>query len=305
MRLRSLRDTRKTERAIMMKRADLYILTAAALWGCIGIFLKRLTAAGLTSMQSVAVRSLAAASLCLLWILCTDRAALRIRLRDCGYFIGTGIFSLVFFNWCYFNAIQASSMAVAAVLLYTSPVFVMLMSALFFRESVTPLKIIALAVTLAGCALVTGLLPPGGAPVSLSTILFGLGSGFGYALYTIFGKLALEKYPSSTVTLYTFLFALLGSLPLSGLWNAPELLLDRQVILAGLGIGVFCCILPYLLYTEGLRRAQAGKAAILATAEPFVAALIGIFLYREEVTIWKLLGMCAILGAIALLNRGE
>lgn len=289
----------------MEKKASLNIIAAAALWGCIGLFLKLLTAAGLTSMQGVALRALVGCLFYGLFLFLTDRNALRVALPDCPWFLGTGVCSLLFFNWCYFNAIQASSMAVAAVLLYTSPVFVMLMSALFFRESVTPLKIIALAVTLAGCALVTGLLPPGGAPVSLSTILFGLGSGFGYALYTIFGKLALEKYPSSTVTLYTFLFALLGSLPLSGLWNAPELLLDRQVILAGLGIGVFCCILPYLLYTEGLRRAQAGKAAILATAEPFVAALIGIFLYHEEVTIWKLLGMCAILGAIALLNRGE
>lgn len=289
----------------MEKKASLNIIAAAALWGCIGLFLKLLTAAGLTSMQGVALRALVGCLFYGLFLFLTDRNALRVALPDCPWFLGTGVCSLLFFNWCYFNAIQASSMAVAAVLLYTSPVFVMLMSALFFRESVTPLKIIALAVTLAGCALVTGLLPPGGALVSLSTILFGLGSGFGYALYTIFGKLALEKYPSSTVTLYTFLFALLGSLPLSGLWNAPELLLDRQVILAGLGIGVFCCILPYLLYTEGLRRAQAGKAAILATAEPFVAALIGIFLYHEEVTIWKLLGMCAILGAIALLNRGE
>lgn len=289
----------------MQRKAYLFILLAASLWGCIGLFLKLLTAAGLTSMQSVAVRCSTAAALYFLWLLLTDRAALSICPRDCIYFVGTGILSLVFFNWCYFNTIQRSSMSVAAVLLYTSPVFVMLMSAAVFRENITKNKLLALVLTLAGCALVTGLLPLGGTSISLKTILFGLGSGFGYALYTIFGKFALAKYSSATVSFYTFLFAAIGSLPLSGLMQSPQLLLDWRVLSGGLGIGIFCCILPYLFYTEGLRHAEAGKAAILATAEPFVASLLGVLLFREVLTLFKLLGMAAILFAIVLLNHKQ
>ena len=194
-------------------------------------------------------------------------------------------------------------MSVAAVLLYTSPVFVTLLSALFFRERITSHKVAALALTFAGCVLVTGLLPLGQQSVSYLTILYGLGAGFGYALYSIFGKLALRQYASSTVTFYTFLFAALASLPLSGLPRHLEALADWRAILGGLGIGVLCCILPYLLYTEGLRYTEAGKAAILATVEPFVAALLGICLFHESVTFYKLLGMGAIFLAILLLNR--
>jgi len=286
----------------MQKKAYLFIVSAAALWGCIGIFLKLLTAAGLSSMQSVAVRCTTAAILYFLWLLVKEPAALKIRPRDCIYFVGTGLCSLLFFNWCYFNTIQISSLSVAAVLLYTSPVFVMLMSAIFFHESITRQKVFALALTFLGCMLVTGLLPLGGASISPSAILFGLGSGFGYALYTIFGKFALAKYPSSTVTFYTFLFAALGSVPLSGLIAAPRLLLDWRVLVGSLCIGIFCCILPYLLYTEGLLYAEAGKAAILATIEPFVAAFIGIVFFHESLTPFKLLGMAAIFSAILLLN---
>lgn len=287
----------------MEKKAYLYIITAASLWGCIGVFLKLLTAAGLSSMQSVAARCCTAALLYFLWLLWRDPAALRIRPRDCIYFVGTGICSLLFFNWCYFNTIRTSSLSVAAVLLYTSPVFIMLMSALLFRESVTREKLLALGLTFLGCMLVTGLLPPGGTAISPATILYGLGSGFGYALYTIFGKFALAKYSSGTVTFYTFLFAALGSLPLSGLLRTPQLLLDWRAIVGSLCIGIFCCILPYLLYTEGLLHAEAGKAAILATVEPFVAAFIGIAFFHESLTLFKLLGMAAIFSAIVLLNR--
>lgn len=147
-----------------MKKAYLQIIAAAALWGCIGLFLKLLTAAGLTSMQGVALRSVVGVVFYGLFLFFTDRTALFIVPRDWYYFFGTGVCSLLFFNWCYFSAITRSSMSVAAVLLYTSPVFVTLMSALFFREKITPVKTAALAVTFAGCVLVTGCFPWAGRP---------------------------------------------------------------------------------------------------------------------------------------------
>ena len=287
----------------MEKKAYLNIVAAAALWGCIGIFLKLLTAAGFSSLEGAAIRSTVAALLFGLFLFFTDRKALKIDPRHWYYFFGTGVCSLMFFNWCYFNAISRSSMSVAAVLLYTSPVFVTFLSALCFKEKITPVKLAALAFTFLGCVLVTGLFPLGQESISLSTILFGLGSGFGYALYSIFGKYALAKYSSATVTFYTFLFSAAASLPLSGLHRDLSRLATWQGGLGALGIGVLCCILPYLLYTRGLEHAEAGKAAIMATIEPFVAALLGICLFHEAVTPYKLLGMAAIFGSILLLNK--
>ena len=100
-----------------MKKAYLQIIAAAALWGCIGLFLKLLTAAGLTSMQGVALRSVVGVVFYGLFLFFTDRTALFIVPRDWYYFFGTGVCSLLFFNWCYFSAITRSSMSVAAVLL--------------------------------------------------------------------------------------------------------------------------------------------------------------------------------------------
>ncbi len=288
-----------------MKKAYLKITAAAALWGCIGLFLKLLTAAGLTSMQGVALRAVVGCLFYGLFLFFTDRNALFIAPKDWYYFFGTGVCSLLFFNWCYFNAITRSSMAAAAVLLYTAPIFVTLMSALLFREKLTPAKLTALAVTFAGCALVTGLFPLGQEVVSPPVILFGLGSGFGYALYSIFGKFVLKKYSPATVTFYTILFCALFSLPLSGLHTNLSALSDGRAWAGALGVGVLCCAMPYHLYTSGLREAEPGRAAILATIEPFVAAALGILLFREAVTPFKLLGMAAILGAVLLLNTSK
>ncbi|MEG2175130.1 MAG: EamA family transporter, partial [Oscillospiraceae bacterium] len=106
-----------------------FILTAAALWGVIGIFLRILTALGFSSLQSVAIRTVGAAIQMGMFLLLWRPGLLRIDWRDLWMFCGTGIASLLFFNWCYFGAIQASNLSVAVVLLYTSPIFVALLSA--------------------------------------------------------------------------------------------------------------------------------------------------------------------------------
>lgn len=100
---------------------------------------------------------------------------------------------------------QQTSLAVAALLLYTAPVFVMLMSLLCFGEAFTRTKALALLLTFSGCACVTGVFGSS-LTLTLSGLLYGLGSGFGYALYSIFGKYAVRKYSSLTITAYTFIW---------------------------------------------------------------------------------------------------
>ena len=153
------------------------ILSAAALWGCIGVFLRGMTDLGLSSMQAMSARTVFAAAVLLpvLWL--RGRSLLRLeRLSDLRYFFGTGILSLLFFNWCYFGAIKASSMSVAEVLLYTSPIFVVLLSAACFGERITRCKALALCCTFAGCALVSGLLSQGEG-IGMRAFLLGIGSG--------------------------------------------------------------------------------------------------------------------------------
>ena len=283
-------------------RACLCIILAAALWGVIGVFFNQLSGLGFTQMQVVAIRSATAAAALGLYLLVRGRPLFRVRLRDCWCFVGTGVFSLVFFNWCYFTAMETTSLAVAAVLLYTAPVFVMLFSAVLFREPIGRRKVLALVMTFAGCLLVAGM--PGGGSVSPKGFLTGLGAGVGYALYSIFSRFALEKgYSSATISLYTFLFAGAAALPLSRLWEAGALLVRPEAAAGALGIGVLCCVFPYLLYTRGLAGVETGQAAIMATVEPAVAALVSFALYGESLLGAKGAGILLIFAAVAVLNR--
>ena len=139
------------------RRACAAILAAAALWGVIGIWNRRLMAAGLSPPSLVTVRHCGGMVLLGLVLAVRDRSVFRVRREHLKYFFGTGVVSVVLFTACYFSCQKLCSLSVASVLLYTAPSFVVLLSALLWRERVTGRKLAALGLTLVGCALVCGL----------------------------------------------------------------------------------------------------------------------------------------------------
>ncbi|MBO4406936.1 MAG: DMT family transporter, partial [Clostridia bacterium] len=106
-----------------------------------------------------------------------------------------------------------------------------------------------------------------------------------------------------TVTVYTFLFALIGSLPLGKPVETVRLLAEEPSLLLWTGgIALVSTAAPYFFYTWGLARMEAGKAAILVAVEPLVGALIGILVFHEGHGPLKLLGILLILAAVIILN---
>lgn len=288
----------------MKKRLPvLSILCAGSLWGTIGIFVRKISGYGIGSMEITFFRALVTAACMVLFLLLTDRKKLRVRFRDLWCFAGTGLCSIVFFNFCYFQTILLTSLSTAAILLYTAPFVVTVLSAALFREKITVKKAAALVLAFGGCALVAG--APGGAGAALSgpALLFGLGAGFGYALYSIFGRYGLMRYGFLTVTAYTFVFASFGCLPFirlpalfQTLGKAPESLVPLLLM------GILTSTVPYTLYTLGLKYVESGRASIIASVEPVVASLTGIFFYREPLTFSAALGAGLVLFSVLLLN---
>ncbi len=240
-----------------------------------------------------------------LLLLLKDPRGFRLRVRDIPLFLGLGLASILFFTLCYFSAIALLPLSTAAILLYTSPIWVTLLSALVFRERLTGWKLLALGLAFGGCVLVSGF---SGGGISMLGLLLGLGSGLGYGLYSILGAIALRRYSPLTVTTYTFLIAGLGSCfvcppreTLALFQAAPGSHGLLALLLAATAL--ITAVIPFLSYTKGLQSVPAGKAAILATVEPLVAALFGALVFHEALTPLSCLGILLILAAVVLLNR--
>ena len=284
----------------------LLIILAGCFWGSMGIFVRKLTGFGFTSVQIVSIRVTLAALFFSVLLLIRDRSGFRIALRDLPLFLGLGFGSILFFTVCYFTAITMMPLSTAAILLYTSPIWIMLMSVLFFREKLNRRKLLALALAFAGCVLVSG---TSGEGITVTGLLAGLGSGIGYGLYSILGTVALRKYSPYTVTAYTFLFAAAGSWAICG---PGDMLAKFAAAPDPAWLVFFCCltalvtaVVPFLSYTLGLRTVEASKAGIIATIEPMVATLVGILVFSEPLTLLSGLGILLILSAVVILNRKQ
>lgn len=290
----------------MKKFAPILILIAGVLWGSMGLFVRTLNGQGLASMEIVGLRAAVTAVALFLFLLLFDRKLFQIRLKDLWCFLGTGICSIVFFNFCYFKAITMTSLSVAAILLYTAPAIVMVLSYFLFKEKLTKRKLLALGMTFIGCVLVTGILSETGS-VSAGGILVGMGAGLGYALYSIFSRYALEKgYASLTITFYTFLIAALVSCFLTDMGKVAQVATDGAGnLFFCLAFGVLCTVAPYLTYTLGLQYVENGKASIIASIEPVTATLLGVILFHENLTVSGVLGIVLVLGALALCNDSK
>jgi drug/metabolite transporter (DMT)-like permease len=293
----------EAERWNSKKLAPAMIVAAGVLWCLMGIFVRRLNGWGLSSPSLSQVRATSTTLLLALILLLNNRKLFRIRLRDVWIFAGGGVFSIVFFNVCYFKAIDLMSLSAAATLMYTSPAFVLLLSAAIFRERITARKVLAIVLTFCGCALVGGLLG-GDANITVLGVLCGVGAGLGYALYSIFSRLALLRgYDPMTITFYIFLFAALGSLFVSDLPEIADVIrADPARILYFFLYALVTTILPYILYTAGLKHVPNARASVIVAVEPVTATVVGVLVFHEELTAPALIGMLLVLAAIVIMS---
>lgn len=285
----------------------IFIIVAGICWGIIGIFSKALYNLNFTSIEITFLRSVITVVSLLIYVLITNVNKLSVRIKDLWIFLCTGILSIVFFNVMYFITIRLTSLSMAAILLYTAPCFVMIMSSIFFHEKITKQKLLSLFLALLGCILTTGIFhglfsKSGLNTISYLGILTGICSGLGYALYSIFGKIALKKYDSLTVTTYTFLFATLFLLPFIMNNSFITKLQNPKAIYNSIGIGIISTLLPFTLYTLGLKHTDPSKASVMAFIEPMVATIVGIVIFKEGLKISNILGILLIFTSICVVN---
>ena len=274
---------------------------AASIWGTLGFFAKILYAEGVSFEALVAVRaSIGWVAMLLFVLLMRGIGTLQVAKRDFLFLIPLGLVGIGAFYLLYFFTVRESTVGTAAILLYSSPAFVALLAWVFLKETLGPLRLLALALTFGGIFLVVGGYDPDALEVSLLVLATGLLSGLTYGLYSIFGKPVAGHLEPAIILSYALGFGsvllVLAALPtlytLVGLSSGSYALL---VMLA-----VVHTALAFGLYTVGLKRLDAGQAAIVATVEPVVAGAIGVVLLGEKLTALKVIGALLVLAGAAL-----
>ncbi len=272
---------------------------AAVLWGTIGLASHSLFARGMTPLGAATWRAVGGCVLLLVYSLVATRSVPRIAARDLPLFLAYGLVGVAGFMTIYYTAIALTTVATAAVLLYTAPAWVVVLARAWLGEPLSRAKVAAVGAVVAGCALTAG----GGGSLRPSGVgvLAGLGAGLTYGLYSIFGKTALRRYPPLTVVTYALGSGGLVLLVAAG--GLPPVPAGAAAALAYTVVGPTA--LAYLLYTTGLRRIEAGRASVVATIEPVVAAAGGALLLRQPFGPAQWLGAALVLIGVLVVQGGS
>ena len=291
----------------MKTKAFIYIILAGVLWGTSSIFVHYLAPLGFSSLQMTAVRGLVALTCLSVFALIRDRSLFKIKKPvELLVFVGLGV-SLFLTASCYYTSMQMTSVSTAVVLMYMSPVYVMVFSVLFMGEKFSKLKLISVVSMIVGCCLVSGII--GGIKFDLVGILIGFASGLAYAAYNILVKVAVQRgnRPVS-VTIYNFVFMTLVALSVSKPWQIVTTAAAQplKAIPLLIGLGIATSVLPYLLLTLSMRDLPAGTASALSIVEPMAATIFSVVLLKTEVLDWSsAVGIVLILGAVFMLGKAE
>lgn len=282
----------------------IYIIIAGILWGTIVLPVRLLASMGLSSTQIVVSRFVTVSIVFAAYIYFTDKSKFKIAVRDIPLFFAFGFLCILIYNICFTITIQLTSVSIAVGLLYTSPIWAMLMSIPVFNEKLTKTKAAAAGLSFLGCALMSGLLLGEGVSLSPLSLLTGVSAGIGYGSYGIFAKTLLKKYDSLTTMFYPFLFLCMGGIFFCRPVEMAALIAETPLLLLYIFLGAFFCyVIPYGLYTYSLNFVEASKAAVIVSIEPVSASLFGFLFFSERLTPQIAGGMLLILAAIYILNR--
>ena len=207
----------------------------------------------------------------------------------------------VFYSW----AVVRIDVTVSAVLLNVAPVFTAILSAIFFHERITFHKCTALLINVIGCVLAANGGQFTAASLSVSGILFGVISGLCYALTAIFGKLAGEDSDPFVVSTYSYLFAALFLAVFMRPWET-SITLTLPVV----GLGFLYALIPtaigYLFYYQGVQQIrESSKVPVIASMETVTAAVLGVLVLGEKLTILHYLGIVVVMASIVLMQQKQ
>lgn len=292
----------------MKRQTKGYLMVAAGatLWGTVGIQVQTLFNYNI-SLQSIVFWRLFFAFIILFsFVFFTNKKWLMIDKKGLIYLALMGLFSQLLFNLFYFSCIQKTTIATAVTLLYSAPIFIAVMARIFYKELFTPVKIIALFLSMGGCFFAA----TGGSvavlKINLIGVLMGLGAGFTFSLVTIISKAIIHKYHQFTIIVYALGFGLLFYLPFSHPLIIFQRNLPLEVWLLIASFGVISTAIAYGLYITGISYGiEVSRAGIISTLELVVAVILSYLIFKEVLWGWKLAGILMVVFSVVIVQMDK
>jgi drug/metabolite transporter (DMT)-like permease len=286
------------------RTALLYVCVAVLLFGTSPIFIR--WSAPFSSVEIAFWRLTIATLLVALLGLLTKQSLLLSR-RDLPRFLLYGLVTALHFFF-YIAALSFTTVAHALSIVYTSPIFVALFSALFLHEMLPVRKYAGIGLAVLGIAILAGF-EPHYTSCSLTTtghcMILGdslaLLSALCFGIYSIAGRGEREHHPLFRYTTNVYGLAALWLLPIE-LYFAFSHTYPLAAIGSVLALGIFPLGIGHTLYNAAVRKVHATYANLIATQEVTLGVILGVFLLHDIPSIAAIVGgLVTLAGIISVL----
>lgn len=275
----------------------IYVLLAGLGFGFLGVFGRLGFQRGLSVGEILTWRFLLAAALLWIYLFLFKRKLIHLSRKQILISSALGVFGYSLFSTLYFMSIQGISISLAALLLFTFPIFVNIGAFFFLKEKMSLKQVISLILATLGIAvLVWGPLFIN----SFSAVIYALLAAISYAVYVLVsGKVQQGVEPLSS-SLYVITSAGVALL----LFHQPSF--DRLMhfttfeYLIFFGLATVCTVAPLTLFLAGLQRLSSSKASLVVMIEPVVAAIAAWLILDEKLTLSQAAGALLVLFSLFL-----
>ena len=279
----------------------------AVAWG--GTFIAGRSLAGVAPMFSACLRFVLASMALSLFLLLSGNGFKRVNARQALVVTLLGFCGIFSYSFFFFSGLQYISASRAALIVALNPAVMTLIAYLFYRERVTPLKVLGIVLCFGGVALVVGGGEAQGAASArgwLGEALIG-GCVLSWSAYSVFCKTVVRQLgPLHTVTysiyagtvMLVLYAAATGVLDMSELWH-----FSMAEITSLFYLGVIGSAVAYIWYYEGIQQIGVARASVFIALNPLSAVLFGAALLGEQMTLATLFGGVLIISGIVVENR--
>jgi drug/metabolite transporter (DMT)-like permease len=269
-------------------------------FGFLGIFGRLAFASGMTVGELLTLRFFLAAVILGLGLMVWQPRLLVLPRKQMIISCLLGIGGYAVFATMYFQAIKGVSVAIAAMLLFTFPIFVNVGAFVFLRHQMGWKQWFSLGLAIVGIVL---LLWGDMTIAKVASLFWGIGAAIVYAVYVLVsGELQNKVVPISS----SFFVITSAALAL-GAFHQPEwgrmLEFSLQQWWYVFGIATVSTIMPLTLFLSGMQKSSSSKASIIVMVEPVTAAIAGWLVLGERLGWVQVLGAILVLAALAIINQ--
>lgn len=279
----------------------LMVITASILFGINGTLSRLLFDTGVSPVTLVEFRLLIGGVVLLAISGIWWRRELKLPKRDLGWIVAFGL-SLALLTYFYFVAISRLPLAVALIIQFSAPIWMALGESIWRRHLPSWPVCLAILLTLAGVALLTGLWNQHLNGLDLVGVLYSILALLAFIAYLLLGRRIGRHIPALSATTYGALVASVFWFFVQPPWLVPASTWQPGHIILIVLVGIVGMAIPFSLELGSLRRLDPTRVGIASMMELVAGAIVAYFVLKQALSLWQILGCLTVLVGIIILQ---